>query len=167
MPALSRGELDVYLTANILRDHHDLIQEQLLDEEWVVVAASHHRLARKKNLSFDDIKHERWVLGLYSAAQDDLIHIFASKGLPAPLIAAEGNSMLVRRELVAVTDLLTFGPRQFLEGGAVQTGVVALDIKGLSSRRSVCVCYRKDAYLSPVTRRFMAILKSIARKATR
>jgi DNA-binding transcriptional LysR family regulator len=162
VPALSRGELDVYLTANILREHHDLIQEQIYDDEWVIVAASHHRLARKKNLTFADIKHERWVLGLYGAAQDDLIHLFASKGLPAPIIAAEGNSMQVRRELVAVTDLLTFGPRQFLVGDAARAAVVALDVKGLTSRRSVSVCYRKNAYLPPVARRFVEILKKTA-----
>lgn len=166
VPALSRGELDAYLTANILRDHHDLIQEQLCEDDWVVVAGSHHRLAKKKNLSFDDIKDERWVLGLYSEAKNDLTRTFASKGLPAPIIAAECNSLLVRRNLLAVTNLLTFGPRQLLDGGAARTGVVALNVKGLSSRLSVGVCYRKDAYLSPVARRFFEILKTTAQKPT-
>ena len=167
IPALSRGELDIYLTTNTLDRYDDLVHQHLFDEEWVVGAASSHRLARKKNVTLADLKHERWVLGMYGPAQDDLIRTFEKKGMPAPAIAAEVNSMLLRRELVAATNWLTIGPREFFQESATQTGVVALPVKALSSCRSVCAWYRKDAYLSPVARRFFEILKNTARNIAR
>ena len=38
----------------------------------------------------------------------------------------------------------------------------SLPVAGLSSPRSVSVCYRKDACISPAARRFIEILKSTA-----
>jgi DNA-binding transcriptional LysR family regulator len=163
-PALSRGELDMYLTANTLSGHDDLVQEQLFSENWVVVASSRHRLARKKQLTLADLVQERWVLGLYGPAQADLFRAFAENALPAPIVAVEVNAMLFRRELVSATDMLTFGPRQFFRENASRTGVAELPVKGLSSPRGVSACYRKDAYLSPLVRRFIEILKSTAKK---
>ena len=163
-PALSRGELDLYLTANTLSGHDDLVQEPLFEEEWVVVASARHRLARKKHLTLADLVQERWILGLYGPAQDDLFRAFAESGLPTPRIAVEVNAMLFRRQLLSSTDLLTYGPRQFFREGASRTGVAELPLKGLSSRRSVSACYRKDAYLSPLVRRFIEILKNVSRE---
>lgn len=68
--------------------------------------------------------------------------------------------MVLRRELITATDWLTVGPRQLFGEGAVVAGTVELPVKGLSNRRSVKACYRKSAYLSPVARRFIEILKS-------
>ena len=167
IPALSRGDIDLYITANTVAGHDELTQERVCDEEWVVAASAQHRLARKKQLTVADLRHERWVLGLYGPAQDDLIRAFTKSGLPAPVIAAEVNSMLLRRELLPSTNWLTFGPRQFFRHGDSKTGTVELPVKGLSSRRSVSVCYRKDAYHSPIVRRFIEILKSTAQQMAR
>ena len=165
-PALSRGELDLYLTGNALSGYDDLVQEHLFEEEWVVIGSARHRLARKKQVTLTDLSQERWILSLFGPAQEDLLRAFAQTGLPPPTIAAEVNFMPFRRQLLLATDWLTFGPRQFFREGAPSTGLTELPLKGLSSRRSVSVCYRKDAYLSPLVRRFIEILKSTAQKMT-
>ncbi len=51
LPALSRGELDMFITSNTLKGHDDLMQEKLFEEEWIVAASATHRLARKKKLT--------------------------------------------------------------------------------------------------------------------
>jgi DNA-binding transcriptional LysR family regulator len=165
IPALNRGELDLFITSNTLREHDDLVQETLYEEEWIVTASAKHRLAKKKQLSIADIRHEHWILGLYGPSEEELMRTLAKGGIHSPIIAAEVNSMLLRRELMIAADWLTFGPRQIFGDHAVQAGTVELAIKGLSSRRNVKAVYRKSAYLSPVARRFIELLKSTAKTA--
>lgn len=162
--ALVRGELDLYATGNPLTGHDDLVQELLFEEEWAAFVSEHHRLARKKHLTLADLAQERWVLGYSGPAQGHLLRAFAQRGLPAPRIVAEVNSMLIRRQLVPSTDLLTFGPRQFFQEGVSRSRLVELRVKDLSSRRSLGVVHRKDAYLSPAARRFIEILKATAKE---
>ena len=162
MPALLRGELDLYVTATHQTDCEGLAQEELSKEERVIFASAHHRLARKKRVTLADIAQERWLLGVDTPAL--LRRAFAKSGLPPPQVAAIVNSVLLRRQILPLTDLLTFGPRQFFREGASRSRVVELPVTGLSSPRSVSVCYRKDAYISPAARRFIEILKSTAKK---
>lgn len=166
-PALSRGELDLYITANPITRLDGIAQEPLYEEEWVVMASVRHRLAGKKKLIVADLAEERWILGLYGPAQEELLRVLAQNGLTAPRIGVEVNSMLFRRQLLPLTNWLTVGPREFFQEGEWRTHLIELPVKGLSQRRMVNVCYRKDAYLSPAARRFIEILKTTAKKMVR
>jgi DNA-binding transcriptional LysR family regulator len=95
---------------------------------------------------------------------DALRKAFAERGLPAPQIAVEVNSMAFRRRLLASSQLLTLGPRRFFQDGAWRSRLTELMVKDFSSRRRIGVCYRKDAYLSPAVRRFIGILKETAKE---
>lgn len=164
LPALGRGELDLTVTAILLSDHDDVVQERLLDEEFVVYASARHRLARKDQVSLADIAQERWALGTSSSSQQGLRQAFAETGLPPPRVAVETSSVPFRLQLLPATELLSFGPRRLLQEGASRRRLVELRVKGLSSVRSVSVCYRKEAYLSPAARRFIEILKKTAKE---
>ena len=59
-------------------------------------------------------------------------------------------------------NLLAFLPKRAFQDSAVRKQVVELSIKGLSYRRTVAICHRKDAYLSPAARRLIEILKKTA-----
>jgi DNA-binding transcriptional LysR family regulator len=163
-PAVARGEIDLYITANPIAGYEDVVQERLYEEDWGVIASARHRLAGRKRVTLDDLARERWILGLYGPAQGDLLRIFAQRGLTAPSIAVEVNSMLFRRQLVRGTDWLTYGPRQFFREGEWRSSLAEIPVKGLQSSRRVSVCYRKDAYLAPVARRFIEILKTTAKE---
>jgi DNA-binding transcriptional LysR family regulator len=164
VPAMLRGELDLYVAANLLAGHDDLIQVCLFEEDRYVFASARHRLAGKKEITLAELAQERWMVGPYGPQLDNLQRAFAKSGLPPPKIGAEINSMQFRRELLPSTDFLTLGPRRFFSGGAARSGLVELPVKGLSSRRSIGLCYRKDAYLSPLVWRFIEILKATAKE---
>ena len=162
VPALLRGEFDLYVTATHRIDYEGVAHEELSKEERVIFASARHRLAKKKHVTLADIAQERWLLGVDTPPL--LQRAFAKVGLPPPQVAATMNSVMLRRQILPLTDLLTFGPRQFFREGASRARVAELPVAGLSTSRSVSVCYRKDAYLSPAARRFIEILKTAAKE---
>lgn len=163
LPALSRGELDLLVTASPLIGHDDLVLERLIDEDYVVYASANHRLARKKRVTLADLAQERWMLALTSGSlQQELHRAFAANGLPPPKVTVETNSVPFRLHLLPSTDLLTFLPKRAFHERTAGARLAALHVNGLSYRRTIAVCHRKDAYLSPAAGRFVEILKTTA-----
>ncbi len=165
LPALSRGELDLTITANPLLHYDDMVKVRLFEEEFVVCASASHRLAKKKRISHADLARERWTLAVTgSSVPQEFDRAFAARGLPPPQVTVETNSAPFRLHLLPSTDLLGFLPKRALYDGTARARLVELPVKGLSYRRTVGVCYRKDASLSPVARRFIEILKTTAKE---
>jgi DNA-binding transcriptional LysR family regulator len=162
-PALLRGELDLSVTGGYVAGYDALVREHLTEDEVVVYASKNHRLAKRKRVTLSEVAQERWVLARGSAAQERLRRAFAQSGLPPPRVAVEENAVLFRRHLLPMTDLLGFGPKRFFRESSSREHLVELPIKGLSSRQSVGVCYRKDGYFAPATQRFIEILKETAK----
>lgn len=63
-----------------------------------------------------------------------------------------------------MTDLLSFGPRQLFEEKGSEARLMEIPVRGLAGRQSICVYYRKDAYLPPAARRFIEILKATSKE---
>ena len=165
-PALSAGELDlgVMVTRPSGYDHDELVHEHLFEEAFVVLASARHRLARKKRVTLADLAQERWSLAERGPFRDALCQAFVQSGLPPPTVAVETIGLQFRLELLRLTNLVGFGPRQYLRQSTSGLRLVELPVKELSYRRSFGAHYRKDAYLSPAARRFMEILKTTAKE---
>jgi DNA-binding transcriptional LysR family regulator len=161
LPALARGEFDLTLTGVSRSSYENVTQERLFEDEFVVCASATHRLARKRRVALEDLTREQWVLAVGSGSlQRDIHQVFADNGLPTPKVSVETNSVPFRLHLLPGTNLLAFLPKRALQDSAARKQVVELPIKGLSYRRTVAVCYRKDAYLSPAARRLIEILRT-------
>lgn len=163
-PALLRGELDLSVMGDPGIDNDDLVGEQLWEDEVVVCASISHRLAGKKQVTLAELAQERWALTKSGASKERLRRAFAQSGLPPPKVAVETNAVLLRRKLLPMTDLLSFGPRQLFREGESRARLTEIPVKGLAGRQSIRVYYRRDAYLSPAARRFIEILKATAKE---
>ena len=165
LPALSRGDLDLTVSASPLAKYDDLAHEPVMEEQYVVYCSSNHRLAKKKKVVLADLAEERWTLAINSAAllQQDLHNIFASEGLSPPKVVVETNSVAFRTLLLPSTDLLGFLPRRAIEKSPARARLTQLKIEGLSYQRTISVCYRKDAYISPIAQKFIGTLKTTAK----
>jgi len=152
------------VTATPVHPYEDVIAEPLIDEEFVVFCSANHRLARRRRVALADLAQERWALAVTGgpSPQRDLHHIFAAQALPAPRIAVESNSVPFRLHLLPATDLLAFLPKRAFQDTAARAHLVELRVEGLSYRRTVTVCHRRQAYLSPAARRLIGILKAHA-----
>lgn len=162
--ALREGRLD--LIVNIIPPvaYKDIVHEHLMDDTMVVFASADHRLAKRKQVTMKDLQHERWTATAFRAPAWPHLNLAAENSSSnAPQVVAQTTSLSLRDHLVASTDLLGTSSRRVLRQTATRHRIVELPVKEFKAKRGVGVFYRKDAYLSPVARRFIEILKVTAK----
>jgi DNA-binding transcriptional LysR family regulator len=166
LPALRHGGLDLLLGPFQASRHEDLVEERLFEDEFVVYASANHRLAKKKEITLADLTQERWAVAAISAPSPQrLRQSFLDAGFPPPDIAMESNSLPLKHQIVAGSDLLGFASKRAVSEAAPRFGLIALRVRDLAYARPVGVMYRTGAYLSPAARRFIEVLKATAKKS--
>lgn len=166
IPALRKGELELVVSGIPANPYEGLVHEPVFDDAFVVYASASHRLAGRKHLTIADIARERWALAeTGTAPHSRLRRMFEDAGFPPPVIAMETAAMAPKVSLVAASDVLGITGRRYLLDVAARLHLVELKVKGLPWARPLGVSYRKGAYLSPVARRFIEILKATAKEA--
>lgn len=166
LAALRKGELDIIVPYMLKPPGEDVVQEPLWDDEFVVYASARHRLAKRRSVVLADLVHERWAATMASAtvARQSLQTTFEERGLPAPQIALTSEGVEMNRRMVATSDLLGVASRRPVEHHAPRLGLKIIPVKDVNWIRPVFLVYRKDGYLSPVARRLIEILRSMAKE---
>ena len=159
------GELDMAIVSIEPELHADLVAELLYHGKHQIYASMNHRLVKRRQLTLADLVDEQWVMAADgNLARQRLHQAFAELGLPLPKVSVVTTYLPIKQELVATSDLLALGSDVGARQAMEQLGVVPLRVKGFPIRRRMGVIYRKDAYLPPVGRRFIEILKATAKK---
>jgi len=164
VPALRNGDLDLIVNYNFALRGEGIDYEHLYDEDYVVCAATGHRLAGRTRVELRDLVDEQWAWAepaLLSVQK--LRETFRDAGLPEPRVGLECRSTVLRLRAVAKSDLLDFTSRSVIRQLATAADVRVLPVKELSWRRAVGILRRKEPYLPPVVRRFVDILRSVAK----
>jgi DNA-binding transcriptional LysR family regulator len=162
VPAMKNGELDMIVNYR-WKQPDETLYEHLYDDDYVVCAAAHHRLAGRKQIKLRDLVDERWALSEPVLHSQQRLHaVFRDAGLPPPNVGLECRSTAIRLRAVAKSDLLDFTSRSVVRqfGGPA---VRILAVSELAWRRSVGLLRRKETYLPPVAGRFIDILRSMAK----
>jgi len=163
LSALRNGELDLVVGPMTGSLGDDFVEEHLFDDEFVVITSVNHRLASRKRVTITDLAQERWViLAPNSPATQRMRRGYEESGLPPPRIAVVTGSLELRDHLVSSTSLLGYSSTRVAREALPGVRFAQLRVKELERIRRVGVAYRKDAYLSPAARRFVAILKTTA-----
>jgi len=165
VPALRKGEYDLIVSGIPSSPHEDLVQEPLYEDKFAVVASARHRLAKRKSVSIANLSQEQWVLSATNVVSWRALHkAFEDYRLPPPRVALQSNSTSVRLRTVSRSHLLGFGSRRFIEQASHWLPLKEIRVKELAWSRSVGVSYRRNAYVSPLARRFIEILKTTAKE---
>ena len=165
VPALRNGAFDLIVAGVPGYPEQDLIQEHLLDDEFVVIASATHRLAKQKKVTIADLAGYQWALsGPGTLAPQQVDRAFKDNGLPPSNVTFQTNAPHLLMHAVASSDLLGFQSRFDVRHTAPRIRVVELPVKELAWIRRIGVSYRKDGYLSPAALRFIDILKSSAKE---
>lgn len=165
LQVVRKGELDLIVSGIPNSRDVDLVHEHLLYDEFVVFASVHHRLAKRKMITMEDVAQERWALPVTNVwLWQGVQRAFEESGLPPPMVTMEATSASLRLRTVASSALLGLTSRQVVQQAQHRFRVTELRIKELTWSRSVGVSYRTDAYLSPAARRFIEILKATTKK---
>ena len=166
VPALREGAYDIIIAGLPEYSQRDLVQQHLLNDEFVVVVSASHPLARKKNVSIADLAGHPWALsGPETLAPQYVERAFADHGLspPAPVMCTNAPNLLLH--LVAHCGLVGFQPKYDVRRRRVLgQQLVELRVPALNWVRRLGLSYRRDAYLSPAALRFIEVLKATAKQ---
>lgn len=162
--SLRNGQLDVIAMNLTTVPYEDIVQEGLYEEEFVVYASADHRLAKRQRLRITDLAQEEWAFPTIDGAVYKWTQrLFEDNGLPPPRVTLMGGPMQIRLQAIGSSHLLGLAPRRIVREVASRLRLTEIPVKDLVWVRHVGIGYRKDAYLSPVARRFIEILKVTAK----
>lgn len=138
----------------------ELVFETIYKEELVVALPPGHHLARKKVLSFSDLKNEPFILfpNLPSAHAENTLQAFASEGL-SPKIIQTVKEMYIALGLVAAGIGITLVPSSVK--GTQQKGIVYIPLRKPAPVLELMMGYREQDD-SPVLKRFIETVHSIS-----
>ena len=163
-PALRTGTVDFIVSGLPLHPETYTAHESILDDEFVVIAARDHPLARRRAVTIPDLAGYQWALsgtGTYAPLQVE--RAFQDRSLPPPDVTLRTNAPSLLIHAVASSKLLGFQSRWDVRHGRTRGRVSEIRVKELTWVRRIGVRYRKDAYLPPVARRFIDTLKATAK----
>ncbi|MFL9992284.1 LysR family transcriptional regulator [Paraburkholderia sediminicola] len=157
---LVAGELDLIVAPEPKPDANELSFVELFRDSLSVLADESHPLHLKRNLRLADLADQEWLLpGPTIPLRQQVDAAFARQGLDAPKLRVEtdfGSTSLLHL-LRGTAMLCVAGTESFdaLEG----LRALNLDPSELDLRRHIGVVFRKEAYLSPLAQRAMALLQ--------
>jgi DNA-binding transcriptional LysR family regulator len=157
---LVAGELDLIVAPEPKPDAQELSFVELFRDSLSVLADDSHPLHRKRNLRLADLADQEWLLpGPTIPLRQQVDAAFARQGLDLPKLRVEtdfGSTSLLHL-LRGTAMLCVAGTESFdaLEG----LRALNLDTTELDLRRHIGVVFRKEAYLSPLAQRAVALLQ--------
>lgn len=160
---LRKGQLDIVVGPLGGADDEELLEHEVSGDEVVVVAHQAHPLA-SQTVSLSDFTDHRWLLSPPTVATRQWLDAtFIQHGHPAPAVAIVTNAIAAAPQLIAETRLLSFISRRNLAPFGRAYGLVEVQVQGaaLTLRRRFGIFHRRNAYLSPATRRFMALMVEV------
>lgn len=164
MAALRNGQLDLAVTRLAAPPYESVIQEHLYEDDFVVYASADHRLAGLQQVEIADVAQEGWAFPAVDGVICKWAHrVFEDNGLAPPRVTLVGGPMQIRLQAIGSSHLLGIAPKHIVRQIASRLRLTEIPVKELAWTRHVGVGYRSDAYLSPVARRFIDILKISAK----
>ncbi len=160
IPRLKDGQLDLIVSVLEERDYGGgLSLQRLYEERFVVVAGSHHPLARRKRVSWKDAVDFPWTTPpATSPIRRELEQELALAHQPLPRFAAEVSSSMLVATLLERTRMLSLVSRQ--TAGYLQRSGSICVLPLVSRRRShVGVMWRKDQELGELERSLLKALR--------
>ena len=162
--SVSAGELDFALCAIAARPPSELVQELLMEDEFVVYASRTHVLAQRKRLRLTDLSSESWAKSVATQFPwNALENAFERQGLKPPHVAVVSDSTSLRLHAVAASNFLGLISKPFLLRAAPHLDLTKLHLHDARWPRRIGAIYRSQSYVSPAAQRFIHLAKSAAR----
>lgn len=165
MPALLSGEIDMVVgRLPAYRHRSEIVQEKLFDDRILAVVGKQHPLARKKSVSFKEIKPFGWILPpLETTLRRQVDQFFISQKQYVPPRALESVSYLTNRALLRSRNLIGLFPDHVVSDDIGNGLLAALDWKVPFGTGPVGISHRGLDSLSPTGAAFLAALEDTAK----
>lgn len=165
MAGLLRGEIDAMISP--LGAHArspDIESEVLLQDTAVVIARPKHPLAQRRDVSMKDLADARWVMpSPHTAMWEHTRALFAAANVPWPANHVTTNSINALKALVMRTDALSISSRKLMRL-EIEAGYLKVIPLRKPFVRDIALRTRRHAYLTPITQRFVKIVRAVAKE---
>jgi molybdate transport repressor ModE-like protein len=165
MPGLFSGEIDMIVgRLSAYRARAKLVQEKLFDERVVAVVGNQHPLARKKSVSFNQIRPFGWILPpLETTLRRQIDQFFVSQKQYLPPTVLESVSYLANRALFQTRDFVGLMPEHVVSHDVDNGLLIELDWNVPFGKGPVGVSHRGADSLSPASSEFLRALRGAAK----
>lgn len=163
---LKEGAIDL-LIGLMPEDDDELISHAIVDDVVVVATSRNHPVFQLPRITIDLLLQWKWVLPLESIpSRQWLDAAFKSRGLAAPEVQINANSVPLLPRLIAHNELLSFLSRHTLAEARSNSvsDLREVPLKQLQLRRKLGVSYRRSGYLSPAAQRLLKLLRQRGQK---
>jgi LysR family transcriptional regulator, hydrogen peroxide-inducible genes activator len=160
--AVVAGELDLAIMALPIEDEH-LELETLRTEPLLLALPRGHRLSRKKQVTMDDLRAERFLLLGEMHCLGNQVLSYCRAHECQPRIACRSAQIATMLALIEQGLGITLLPEMATRGPASK-GVVFRRLAESSPSRTVTVIWRKHRYHSMAAARFLDVLRNYGRQ---
>jgi DNA-binding transcriptional LysR family regulator len=138
--------------------------EALFEDEIVVVAGSHSKFARRREVDLAELIDERWILSVpgtwnHMVAEE----AFRARGLPLPKISLNTLSIHLRINLIASGPYIAVLPRSVFRSYGKHFSLKVLPIRLPIRPWPTTIVRLKNRTLSPVVERFITCAREVAK----
>jgi DNA-binding transcriptional LysR family regulator len=157
---LREGSIDLLI--GLMPEHdEDFVTHAIVEDVVVVATSASHPVFQLPKITMKALLAWRWVLPVASIpSREWLDKAFAARGLPAPSVQINANSIPLLPRLIARTDLLSFLSRHTLNTAGAADGLREVPLKETTLRRRLGVTHRRQGYLSPAAQRLVRLLQT-------
>ncbi len=156
--SLRDGQLDLVMGPLLGRDTGEFASFAIADDTMVVAARAGHALAGRR-VPMAELTGYGWLLPAPFVISTHWLQLaFEAQGLSAPRLQIETDTVLLLRQVIARTELLTFISRRDLQPGNA-VALCEIDVPELQLRRELGVLWRPGRYLSAVAQRLIGLLR--------
>lgn len=158
--ALRLGDLDFCISALQHSDEPEFDQQPLFSDDLHVVAREGHPIFIAPGIQFTDLAKQFWILpGPRVMARRSVEAAFAEHGLPPPTVVVESNSSIASlMSIVRATNLFSVTGESTLKQ-PIGAGIRMIPLRDAMWPRVVGITSRRNAYLSPLARYFIELLR--------
>ncbi len=166
LAALRCGDIEFIVTA-LDRDEPDdsLVREELIYNKPALVVRQDHPLTEIENLSWDDVKGYRFVLGKKnSPTRLQFEHALSKHGLTPPRYAVETGSLLITRGILEETDMVTVLSAHQIVYEQKLNLLTTLDLPILDDKRPIGVILRANGTIPPAAEALLDEIRQVAKE---
>jgi DNA-binding transcriptional LysR family regulator len=151
-------------------DEH-LLTEKLFEDCWVIVAAAHNPLTRRRRINLAELARERWTLlpsgshGYVGFDHAFVADAFRARGLEPPQVNVIAASLNMRNSLLATGRFLSVLPNFVLKQPGLPS-LKALPVELPKMRRIISLITLRHRSLSPLAELFVETTRCVVKSLT-
>jgi LysR family transcriptional regulator, low CO2-responsive transcriptional regulator len=155
--ALLNNRVDLAVMGRV-PDEVPVVIEPFKPNELVLIASPMHRLAGRKNVPFEELAREHFLLReVGSGTRAALETVFQEEGLPLLVSMQVGNNSAIKQGVAAGLGIALIS-RAAIDMELETNRLTILDVEGFPIMRQWRIVHLKDKHLSATARAFKAFL---------